>query len=218
MNNRKVLYIVALLLSLMFIFYVAFCQEPIKEQNYTEKFYDSSSVKTKDNTQSIITIHQEESQQLKKQQNKSLNYKEYSIPSNRGFKSYMSYRAITSKSSKQYKLQNQYAYTGKYGIRQVDGRFCIAIGTFSNAKIGSYIDLILENGTVIPCIVSDFKANVHTDSTNKITSHNGCVSEFIVDMNNLNVTAKKMGDISYCKKKWNSPVKKMKIYKKNVFD
>ena len=146
------------------------------------------------------------------------NYQEHSIPSNRGFKSYMSYKSITSKSSPQYKLQNQFAYTGQYGIRQVDGRFCVAIGTFTSARVGTYIDLVLENGTIIPCIVSDFKANIHTDSSNIITVHNGCVSEFLVDKNSLHATSKKMGDVSYCEDGWKSPVKSIRVYDKNVFD
>lgn len=145
-------------------------------------------------------------------------YQEYSMSYNSGFKSYMSYTAITSKLSSQLKLQNQYAYTGEYGIRQVDGRFCVAIGIFSNATIGTYIDLVLENETVIPCIVADFKADIHTDFSNMVTLHNGCVSEFLVDKESLYSLAKQMGDISYCKEEWKSPVKIIKIYEKNVFD
>ena len=113
----------------------------------------------------------------------------YTMPSTSGFKSYMSYKAITSTSSPQYKLQHSYAYTGDYGIRQVNGRYCIAIGTFSGASIGTYVDLILNNGTTIHCIIGDFKSNAHTDASNMMTS-NGCVSEFIVDMNSFNSTAK----------------------------
>lgn len=143
---------------------------------------------------------------------------EYSMPSTSGFKSYMSYKAITSKSSPQYKLQSNYAYTGNYGIRQVDDRYCIAIGTFSGAAIGTYVDLVLENGTVIPCIIGDFKANIHTDSKNIVTMHNGCISEFIIDADKLHATAKKMGDISYCNKEWNSPVESIVVYDKNVFN
>ena len=128
----------------------------------------------------------------------------------------MSYKAITSKSSPQYKLQS-IAYTGEHGIRQVNERFCVAIGTFTGASVGTYVDLILENETVIPCIISDFKANAHTDLNNQITSHNGCVSEFLVS-ENLDIRAKQMGDISYCKEEWKSPVKIIKVYEKNVFD
>ena len=145
-----------------------------------------------------------------------LDYTEYITPITSGFKSYMPYTAITSKSSPQYKLQ-QIAYTGTYGIRQYDNRYCVAIGTGFNADIGTYFDLILANGTVIPCIVADIKADKHTDSNNMITIANGCLTEFIVDSSTLNRNAKRMGDISYCCDEWNSRVEKIRVYDKNVF-
>ena len=138
-------------------------------------------------------------------------YRDYGVPSNKGFKSYMHYGAITSTSSKQYILQ-QKAYTGKYGIRQVNGRYCVAIGSYFNSRIGMMFDLILENGAVIPCIMADQKSDKHTDSSNIITTHNGCLSEFIVDVYALDKDAKKHGDISYCNDKWQSPVKKVRVY------
>lgn len=141
------------------------------------------------------------------------NYRLYEVPSTSGFKSYMSYKCITSTGSEQYKLQKQRAYTGKYGIRQVDGRFCVALGSYFTSKIGTLFDLVLENGTVIPCILSDQKADEDTDSQNIVTAHNGCMSEFIVS-DSLKKSAKQQGDISYCNKKWNSPVKYVKVYKK----
>ena len=150
-------------------------------------------------------------------------YQEYSMSYNSGFKSYMSYTTITSQSSPQYILQNQYAYTGEFGIRKVEDRFCIAIGQLSNARVGTYVDLILENEIVIPCIVGDFKANVHTDSSNMVTGHNGCVSEFIVEKERLPYVVRNndntgTGDISHCKEDWISPVKTIKVYEKNIFD
>ena len=145
-----------------------------------------------------------------------LDYIEYIAPITSGFKSYMPYTAITSKSSPQYKLQ-QIAYTGTYGIRQYDNRYCVAIGTAFNADVGTYFDLILANGTVIPCIVADIKADKHTDSNNMITIANGCLTEFIVDSSTLNRKAKRMGDISYCNEDWNSRVEKIRVYDKNVF-
>ena len=138
-------------------------------------------------------------------------YRDYDVPSNKGFKSYMHYGAITSTSSKQYILQKK-AYTGKYGIRQVNGRYCVAIGSYFNSRIGMMFDLILENGAVIPCIMADQKSDKHTDSSNIITTHNGCLSEFIVDVYALDKDAKKHGDISYCNDKWKSPVKKVRVY------
>ena len=148
--------------------------------------------------------------------NEKLNYRDYTVPITSGFKSYMPYTAITSKSSPQYKLQ-QIAYTGTYGIRQYDNRYCVAIGTAFNADVGTYFDLILANGTVIPCIVADIKADRHTDSNNMITIANGCLTEFIVDSSALNKNAKRMGDISYCNEDWNSRVEKIRVYDKNVF-
>ena len=145
-----------------------------------------------------------------------LDYTEYIAPITSGFKSYMPYTAITSKSSPQYKLQ-QIAYTGTYGIRQYDNRYCVAIGTAFNADVGTYFDLILANGTVIPCIVADIKADKHTDLNNMVTKESGCLTEFVVDSGSLNKMAKKMGDISYCSDKWNSRVEKVRVYEKNIF-
>lgn len=133
------------------------------------------------------------------------------VPSNNSFKSFMSYKAITSKSSQQYRLQKS-AYTGEYGIRMINGRFCIALGTGFNISVGTYVDLILENNTVIPCIVGDIKDPKHTKSDNITTITNGCVSEFIVDIKKLDPLAKRMGDISYCNNMWKSSVSKIRIY------
>lgn len=149
---------------------------------------------------------------------KIVGYAEYDAPSTRGFKSYMDYRAITSTNSLQYKLQNRHAETGDYGIRMVNGRYCVAVGSRFTSDIGQYFDLVLENGTVIPCILADQKANGHTDSANVVTMHNGCMSEFVVDSNSLNNCAKKYGDMSRCNDDWGSPVKTVKVYNKNVFD
>ena len=145
-------------------------------------------------------------------------YIEYSIPANNGFKSYMSYESITDTTSKQYKLQQDYAYVGDCGIRKVNDRYCIAIGTAFNAEIGDYADIILKNDEVIPAIISDIKSDEHTNSDNIFTKVNGCATEFIVDIDMLNAHVKKRGDISYCKKEWNDVAIRIKIYNKNIFD
>ena len=212
MNKRLIgIYILALLSSICLIYGVALEQEPVIQSDIIEK--ENVEEKQKDIVEDVIEIEEQEGNDDFQQY-----YKEYQVPSNRGLKTYMSYKAITSKNSLQYNLQKHYAYTGEFGIRQIDGRFCVAIGTFSDAKIGTYIDLVLENGVTISCVVSDFKSDTHTDSTNITTLHNGCVSEFVVDMSKLYKLPKKMGDISYCKAEWNSPVKIIKVYEKNVFD
>lgn len=148
---------------------------------------------------------------------KEMNYTDYLMPITNGFKSFMSYRAITNSNSHQYKLQKN-ASTEKYGIRQVDGRYCVAIGTAFTSRIGQYFDLVLENGEVIPCILGDVKADIHTDSENCYTISNGCASEFIVDMDSLSKKARLNGDMSFCCKRWNSRISLVRVYKKNFFD
>lgn len=135
------------------------------------------------------------------------------IPENSGFKSYMSYTAITNKTSNQYELQLE-AHTGNYGIRMVDDRYCVVVGSYFNKKVGDYFDLILENGTIIKCVLGDVKSSVHT-LDNDITSFNGCVSEFIIDNKYLHNDIKTSGNISMANKLWDSPVKEIKFYKKN---
>lgn len=149
---------------------------------------------------------------------KYVSYETYDAPKNSGFKSFMDYRAITNIDSKQYKLQQYYSKTGEYGIRMADSRYIVAIGTYFTPDIGQYFDIILENGTVIPCILGDQKADADTDSDNIITKHNGCMSEFIVDSDALNKDVKLHGDMSYCLKDWDSPIKTIKVYNRNIFE
>lgn len=139
-------------------------------------------------------------------------YNNMSVPSINSIKSYMDYRCITLKSSRQYALQNSLAYTGEQGIRMVGDRYCIAVGSYYTTTIGQYIDVELENGKVIKGILADCKDDKHTDSTNRINP-NGSVVEFVVDTDALDKTAKKTGDISYVNG-WNSKIINIKVYDK----
>ena len=139
-------------------------------------------------------------------------FSNYDVPSNNTIKSYMDYRCITLKSSNQYKLQESSAYTGDHGIRMVNGRYCIAVGSYYTTTIGQYIDVELENGNVIKGILADCKADRDTDPTNRMHS-DGSVVEFVVDTKSLDRTAKIMGDISYVNE-WNSKIVNIKVYDK----
>ena len=93
-------------------------------------------------------------------------YELYDTPDNCHFKSFMDYRTITDKTSKQFDMQNNEAYTDvNTGLRMVNDRYCIAVGSFYTKTIGKKIDVVLENGTIIPCIFAE----------------DGSVIEFIVD-------------------------------------
>lgn len=137
-------------------------------------------------------------------------YSNRDVPSNNSIKSYMDYRCITLRSSKQYKLQHSLAYTGDHGLRMVNGRYCIAVGSYYTTTIGQYIDVELSNGNVIHGILADCKSDAHTDSTHRINP-NGSVVEFVVDTRTLDSTAKRMGDISYVNG-WNSKIVNIKVY------
>jgi len=128
-------------------------------------------------------------------------YVEYQLPDNpdyHGFKSYEPYDLITAQSV-QLCLQQE-AVTDVNGFRLLDGRYLVAVGTFCNAPCGTYVDLILENGTLIPCIVGDIKSDAHTDETNTYTMATMCASEFIVD--DSICPAAWYGDVSMVYEEW----------------
>lgn len=119
------------------------------------------------------------------------------VPKNSGsFKSYMSYKTITSRSSKQYRLQN-IAYTDDYGLRRIDIYFIVATGSYYG-KVGDILRIELDTGEYFLAIKGDMKADIHTDKNNQI-AHDGSVVEFIVDPSKLESLAKRMGNISYIK-------------------
>lgn len=131
------------------------------------------------------------------------------------FKSYEDYRAITSKNTPHYKLQHEYAVTGPEGIRMVDNRYCIAIGSYFTTTIGQYIDIVLENGTVIPCILGDQKSDAHTDDLHIAHKSDGSIVEFIVDLEVLDSIPRQMGNVSYVYPEWKSPVVQIIVYEIN---
>lgn len=114
------------------------------------------------------------------------------------FKSYMSWRTITNKESRQYQLQRK-CWTDANGLRRYKTYYVVALGSYYADHIGERFHITTDDGSEFECVVGDFKADRHTDSLNQYTPMDGrkCVVEFVVDMNVLDKTAKQMGDISY---------------------
>lgn len=132
-----------------------------------------------------------------------------------GGKTYEPYTTITSVNSWQYKLQ-QKAYTNEDGFRMINGRYMIATGSGVSHDIGRYIDIVLENGTVIPCVIGDAKDDAHTDQKFHImTKKSHCVSEFLVDTSVMNPDLLLSGNMSNYREEWNSKVVKFILYDKN---
>lgn len=119
------------------------------------------------------------------------------------FKTYMDYRAITDKTSAQYKLQQE-AYTDDKGIRLYQDYYIVAMGTYYTDKVGDTFKITLESGNSFNVIVGDIKADSHTDSYNMyspIYNANGelisaNILEFIVDIDAISNQVKKLGTLS----------------------
>ena len=127
-------------------------------------------------------------------------------------------------------LPDKHIYTDEKGFRRIhcqnpydseyQERYVIALGSGITSKIGQYVDLILENGEVIPCVLGDQKADAHTDLSNKMTSihnpNNACASEFIVEQDKIPANMVANGDSSYALNLVGVKVEDVRVYNKNV--
>lgn len=128
-------------------------------------------------------------------------YRVVDLPRNKNneFKSYMDYRAITDKSSKQWKLQKE-AYTGEHGIRMIDEYYCVAMGSAFSDTIGAKFEITLKDGQKFKVILADQKSDKHTDDTNRYMElPNGKINiiEFVVDTGKMEKLPRIMGDVSH---------------------
>ena len=125
---------------------------------------------------------------------------EYAVPlGNTSFKSYMDWGCITNTGSDQYKLQ-QKCVTDDNGLRRFGDDYVIALGSYYSTHIGDKFLITLSNGESFTAVVGDLKADRHTDSMHRYTpmSDGGKnIVEFIVDTDELDSKARRMGDISY---------------------
>lgn len=111
------------------------------------------------------------------------------------FKTYMDYRKITNKTSKQWALQ-QLAETDENGFRVFNGKYLVAMGTYYSKNVGKEMRITLEDGKEIYVIIGDIKQDIHMDKNNQYVPVNGNIVEFIVDVNKLDPLTKKLGNVS----------------------
>ena len=110
------------------------------------------------------------------------------------YKCYMDYRTITDTSSPQWQLQ-QRSHTDQNGLRKVNDRYCVALGSAFGTKIGAKYVIELETGAQFRCILADQKADKDTNAQHT-ADMNGAVVEFIIDSQYLPDRVKTMGDVS----------------------
>lgn len=136
---------------------------------------------------------------------------EKDVPPNNSFKSYMDADTITSRNTDQYKLKAKYIIDEKTGIWTVDERYCIAVGSYYTQSIGTYIDVVMESGNVLHCILGECKRNRDTDYTNR-QNPNGSVVEFIVNISSMPSMVRKMGNCSYACEEMKGEIKSIIVY------
>lgn len=115
--------------------------------------------------------------------------------------SYMYGMNITSVNSMQYKfIHSGSVMPDDNGyLIDSDGRYLVAVGTYFANNIGDKIDILFDDGTILKCVVGDFKADRHTDETHRyykgyldedgaFHQGDGSVLEFILDYDTWNNT------------------------------
>lgn len=120
---------------------------------------------------------------------------EMCVPENNDFYSYMDYRFITT--GDQYELQTR-AYTDYQGIRRVGDDVCVAMGSYYGTEIGTRYIITTDTGNSYTAILSDCKADCHTDINNQYClTGNGKknIIEFVVDTDCLNNNVVVMGNV-----------------------
>ena len=110
-------------------------------------------------------------------------------------KTYMSYKTITAKSSKQWAMQ-QHAETDENGLRRIDGMYMIALGTYYAKQCGEMFRITLDTGHQFIAVTGDIKRDCDTDENNQRRNDNNIV-EFIVDTDYMDPMARTMGDVSF---------------------
>jgi hypothetical protein len=187
-------------------------KEPIQKQN--ETVTTTITIEVESETNEVLNNNPNEETTNIVEPQIIINYIDKDVPINNSFKSYLGYNKITDTCSNQYKLQ-QFAYTNSNGLRMVENRICIALGSYYSHDVGQYVDVYMKNGEVLKCIVADCKNDAHTDKNNQ-QHFDGSVVEFIVDISiveNLLMTPYGCsGDISDISSEFEGEILFIRIY------
>ena len=198
----------------MVAFYIAFHTEKPKEMVVENPSPTAGVITAVNEMESDVSPIEVEEEVVEIVAEAEPQYITMDVPSNNGFKSYMDCKYITDITSEQYKFKYDYLNTAS-GIFSVDGKYVCAVGTYYATEIGTRIDLVMESGEVVECIVGDVKANQHTDSLNRQHSVDGSVVEFIVDTDSLSDKARQMGDVSYADPRLMGEIQAIRVYLEN---
>ena len=134
---------------------------------------------------------------------------QFEIPDGLGsVHSYMGWQKVTMRGSQQYAFRESAGMAfDPEGFGVVDNRYVIACTTtFGN--IGDYVDFYQEDGSVIPCVIGDFK-NQNDAGCNAYGHMNGdCIVEFVVDQNSWYRSGHANPGTASCHPEWNQDIVK----------
>lgn len=128
--------------------------------------------------------------------------------------SYMDFRTITAPETLQYQMQyDGYTVTdASTGIRKRGDRYMIALGQ-EFGLTGTEVDVHLENGVEIPCVIGDSKEYFDTINDEGRIGNDGGIVEFIVDTDYLPDEVVWLGsNEAQFNHSWQSPVDYIVIY------
>lgn len=123
---------------------------------------------------------------------------------NSSFKTYMGWQVWEKwcPNSAQYKFYKKWGWTDSEGFVRCsaekdlgikDDYYMVALGSYYGTKLGTKYRITLDTGRVFYAILGEFKANIHTNSTNQYSVRNNDVIEFVVDEKLLNPNVKSAG-------------------------
>ncbi len=131
----------------------------------------------------------------------------YDIPSGLGsIHTYMGWQKVTDRRSQQWAFKKAAGMTfDPEGFGVVDNRYVVAC-TSTYGNIGDYVDFYQEDGTVIPCIIGDFK-NQNDPGCNAYGHMDGdCIIEFVVDQKSWYQSGHANPGTDACHPEWNQNI------------
>jgi hypothetical protein len=130
-------------------------------------------------------------------------YTSLGVPSgNTSFKTWMSYKAVTSTRSPQYKFIHKWGWRDDQGFMRCSGErdlgitddyYLIALGSYYGRTIGTKYKITTDTGRVFYGALADMKADRHTNATHQF-ARNRDVVEFLVDTPYLNREVRRAGN------------------------
>ena len=133
----------------------------------------------------------------------TVKYTPMEVPNiNSSFKTWMDYNKVSDIKSPQYRFIDTYGWVDAEGFMRASGEpdlgikqdyYMIALGSYYGTTIGTKYRITLDTGRVFYGVLSECKADVHTNSTNQYVVHNKNIVEFIVDTTKLNWLVKQRG-------------------------